>query len=140
MSEIHNIARELEQAKRDIQKLKNEIDKSPLRIEPASPIALSTQEIHWVICTEPAPDDRRWFWGRLLDLDGLPTGSDVQVYCTVIGLSNVMLNACVPQLSNDPLAARPIPVIKRPCNIEGKVDWQWHCQWWFNKSRECVCH
>ncbi len=137
MTDIHTIARKLEQVEQDIQKLKSEADKSPLRIEPA--MVSQGEEIHWVICTEPAPDDRRWFWGRLFDSNGLPTGSDVQVYCTVIGLSNVMLQACVPRLSNDPLGARPIPVIKRPCNVEGTVKMQWHCCWWFNKGRECVC-
>jgi len=136
------ITRKLEQLEQDIQRLKGEINKSPLRIELPS----SIKEVRWAICTENAPDNRRWFWAHLLDSSGKPITegekADIKVYCTVIGLPTVMLKACVPRLFDDPEGERPIPIVKRPCYIEDeeKTEIHWHCQWWFNKGQECVCH
>jgi len=134
------IERQLEQAKEGLEKLKAEIDKAPLRIEPAM-IITPAETVHWAACIEAAPDDRRWFWANLFDSKGILTGTSIQVYCTVIGLSNVMLDACVPRLSNDPLGARPIPIVQRPYYYEEEkvTETRWWCEWWFNKGVECVC-
>lgn len=142
MSEIV-IIRRLEQAEQDIQRLKGEINKSPLRIEPSM---FSTKEVRWAICTEDAPDDRRWIWANLLDSSGNPITegeeADIKVYCNVFGPDEVMLKDCVPWLEDDPDGNWPMPIVQKPFyNDEtSKTEMRWECLWWFNKGRECVCN
>ena len=111
------IIRKLEQLGREVEELKSEANRTPLRIEPSLP----KREIHKAFCKTDAPTDSNIIV-CYLDVD--LTGPEIEVHCQYIFSASV-LSECYPLLAqHDPI---DVYYAYR----------EWRCDWWFNGYIEC---
>ena len=128
------LKRKIQQLEKEVEGIKAQVNKSPLRIEPPS-LPLASQ-IRWVQAIEDMPKDTK-FKAKLFDKNtGVLTDEEIDVHCTLISLSYALLDDNAPFVLN---GDGPIPVIQMNYDNEGTVEKRWHCLWWWGCATVCPC-
>jgi len=129
------LERKIQQLQRDLENIKAQINKAPLRIAPAPMSTL--EDLRWALVNEVDPPADVKIKCLLLDKKGQTTEEEVDVYCDIITVLDAQLDGVVPHLK------KPLPIPIRQRNIYDEetktTTQQWWCIWWFNDAKICAC-
>lgn len=117
------LKRKIQQLQKEVDDIKAQTNKSPLRIEPA-PMSIPTADLRRAITTQTAPADTK-ITANLYDNRGKEItsgkGAGINVYCLISGGGN--LNEAIRLLADN----TNIIVVKLPYDNEGTPEDRWWC-------------
>lgn len=127
------LKKEIQQLQKEVEDIKAQMNKTPLRITPATMSIM--EDLRWAVVNEVSPPSDVKIKCLLLDKSGQTTEEEVDVYCNIITVLGAKLGGVVPRLKKPQL----IPIRRRNVYSGGETLQQWWCDWPLNDAKACPC-